>query len=147
MQNLLQRLLPALGLAAATAMAAPESPTPPPVAASAALAMPATDDPNLWLEDVTGERALAWVRDRNAQSRRVLEAHPRFAVMRDTFRRILDSRDKVPYVSRQGDWFYNLWRDAEHPRGLWRRTTLADYRRPQPHWEPVIDLDALARTG
>lgn len=148
MQNLLQRLLPAIALAAATAMAASENPTPTPPAAatSGAVAMTAGDDPYLWLEEVTGERALAWVRDRNAQSRRVLEAHPRFTVMRDTFRRILDSREKVPYVSRQGDWFYNLWRDAEHPRGLWRRTTLADYRRPQPNWEAVIDLDALART-
>jgi prolyl oligopeptidase len=65
--------------------------------------------------------------------------------MRDGFRAILDSREKIPYVNRQGDWFYNLWRDAEHPRGLWRRTTLAEYRKAQPAWETVIDLDALAK--
>ena len=104
-----------------------------------------TDDPYRWLEDVQGERALAWVQARNAESRAVLAAQPRFAAMRDGFRAILDSRDKIPAISRQGDDFYNFWRDADHPRGLWRRTTLADYRQPQPAWHTVIDLDALAR--
>lgn len=101
-------------------------------------------DPHAWLEDVAGERALAWVRERNAQSRQVLEAQPRFGAMRDGFRAVLDARDKIPYVTRRGDDVYNLWRDAEHPRGLWRRTTLADYQKPVPAWETVIDLDALA---
>ena len=101
-------------------------------------------DPYAWLEEVQGERALAWVRERNAATRAVLEAQPRFASMRDSFRHILDSRDKIPYVSRRGDVFYNFWRDAEHPRGLWRRTTLAEYRLAEPAWETVLDLDALA---
>jgi prolyl oligopeptidase len=101
-------------------------------------------DPYAWLEDVGGERALAWVRERNAESRQVLEAQPRFGAMRDGFRAVLDARDKIPYVTRRGPDFYNLWRDAEHPRGLWRRTTLAEYQKPAPAWETVIDLDALA---
>lgn len=101
-------------------------------------------DPYRWLEEVQGERALAWVRERNAASRAVLEAQPRFAAMRDGFRAILDSRDKIPYVTRRGDALYNFWRDAEHPRGLWRRSTLTEYRQAAPAWETVIDLDALA---
>ena len=113
--------------------------------ASPPVASAATPDPYLWLEDVQGERALAWVRERNAESRKVLEAQPRFIAMRDGFRAILDSSDKIPYVSRRGDALYNFWRDAQHPRGLWRRTTLASYRLPQPAWETVIDLDALAK--
>ena len=103
-----------------------------------------TADPYRWLEEVQGERALAWVRERNQAARAVLEAQPRFAAMRDGFRAILDSRDKIPYVTRRGDALYNFWRDAEHPRGLWRRSTLADYRNTAPAWETVIDLDALA---
>ncbi len=103
-------------------------------------------DPFLWLEEVQGERALAWVHARNAESRAVLERHPRFATMRDGFQAILDSADKIPQLSRRGNWFYNLWRDAAHPRGLWRRTTLASFRSPQPDWETVLDLDALATT-
>ncbi len=113
------------------------------LAAGAALAE--TADPYLWLEDVTGERALAWVRERNAESRTVIEAEPGFAAMRAGILDVLDSKDKIPDVSRRGDWYYNLWRDAEHPRGLWRRTTLAEYRKREPAWETVIDVDALGK--
>ena len=104
-----------------------------------------TADPYLWLEEVQGERALAWVRERNAASRAALEKHPRFASMREGFRAILDSREKIAYVQRRGDAFYNFWRDAEHPRGLWRRTSLDGYRQAEPVWETVLDLDALAK--
>jgi prolyl oligopeptidase len=109
------------------------------------LTTPATDDPHLWLEDVTGESALAWVRERNAETRRVLEAEPGFAATRDRIRAILDSKEKIPQVSRRGDFFYNLWQDESHPRGLWRRTTLAEFRKPSPAWETVLDLDALGK--
>ena len=105
----------------------------------------AADDPYRWLEDVQGERALAWVRARNAESRKVLAQQPRFEAMRDGFRQILDSRDKIPYFVRRGDALYNFWRDADHPRGLWRRTSLAEFRQAQPAWETVLDLDALAK--
>ncbi len=103
-----------------------------------------SNDPHLWLEDVLGDAALAWVRERNAQSRQALEAWPRFERTRDTMRAILDSKDQIPAVTRRGDWFYNFWRDDRNPRGLWRRATLAEYRQPQPAWDVVIDLDALA---
>jgi len=101
------------------------------------------DDPYLWLEEVQGERALAWVRERNRESRAVLEKQPTFAADRARILEILDSKDKIPSVSRRGDWLYNLWQDAKNPRGLWRRTTLAEYRKAQPAWETVLDLDAL----
>jgi len=102
-------------------------------------------DPWLWLEDVQGTRALDWVRQRNAESRAQLERHPRFAAMRERFQQILDAADKIPQVSRRGAWLYNLWRDAAHPRGLWRRTTLASFSTDKPDWEPVLDLDALGK--
>ena len=102
------------------------------------------DDPFLWLEEVQGERALAWVHARNAESRATLQQHPRFAAMRDGFRAVLDSADKIPQVSRRGAWLYDLWRDAAHQRGLWRRTTLASFSSATPDWETVLDLDALA---
>ena len=75
-------------------------------------AEPEPTDPYLWLEDVQGEQALAWVHAQNAHSRAQLQCHPRFAAMRSSFEAILDSADKIPQVSRRGDWFYNLWRDA-----------------------------------
>jgi prolyl oligopeptidase len=46
--------------------------------------------------------------------------------------------------TRRGGLLYNFWRDAAHPRGLWRRTTLDGYRTDAPQWEVLLDLDALA---
>lgn len=101
---------------------------------------PATD-PYAWLEDVDG--GLDWVRERNAETLAGLAASDAFARTRDAVLEVLDDPRKIPEVSLVGDRLYNLWRDAEHPRGLWRRTTIDDYRTPDPRWETVLDLDAL----
>jgi prolyl oligopeptidase len=102
------------------------------------------DDPYLWLEEVDGEPALAWVRERNAASQAVLEAEPAYAALQARLLAVLNSKDRIAHITRRGDWFYNFWLDEAQPRGLWRRTTLADYRKPTPAWETVLDLDALA---
>ena len=104
------------------------------------------EDPYLWLEDVQGEKPLAWARERNVVSQAALETVPVFADTRARLLAALNSRDQIPYVSRRGELFYNFWRDAANPRGLWRRTTLAEYRKPEPRWEMVLDLDALAKS-
>ena len=106
--------------------------------------LPTEDDPYRWLEDVLGERALAWVRERNAESEGLLTARPEYAPIRLQLLDVLNSQERIPQVSRRGDHFYNLWRDDTHPRGLWRRTTLAEYRTPNSAWETVLDIDALA---
>jgi prolyl oligopeptidase len=106
--------------------------------------IPATDDPHRWLEDVTGSTALDWVRERNAETVGELSGGPRFEQLRAEIREVLDSDDRIPMVSRRGDLLYNFWQDSAHPRGLWRRTTLAEYRQPQPAWEVLLDVDALA---
>ena len=136
-------LIAAAMLAAAATKPMAQSPAAsvPPSATPAA----PTDDPNLWLEDVLGDKALAWVRERNAQSRKVIEAWPRFNETRAQLRAVLDSKEQIPGVVRRGDWFWNFWRDDKNPRGLWRRATLDEYRKPHPAWDVVIDLDALAQ--
>ncbi len=101
------------------------------------------DDPRLWLEDVTGDRALAWVRERNAESTAELAESPAFRPLEQRILSILDSNAKIPMVSKLGPYYYNFWKDAKHKRGLWRRTTLDEYRKAEPAWETVIDLDAL----
>lgn len=103
---------------------------------------PATD-PFAWLEDVDGETALSWVRERNAHSAQALGG-PAFTETERAVREVLDSDDKIPHVSKVGEHYYNFWQDAEHERGLWRRTTLDSYRTDDPEWETVLDLDALA---
>lgn len=102
-------------------------------------------DPYLWLEDVQGDQALAWVRERNATSAALLEAVPMFADNRAKVQAVLDNREQIPGISRRGNFFYNFWRDAQNPRGLWRRTTLDEYRKAKPQWDVLLDLDALAK--
>jgi len=102
------------------------------------------DDPYLWLEETTGEKALAWVREQNAQSRRELEAAPEFEPIRQRLLSILNSKERIPYVAKHGGWCYNFWRDDKNVRGIWRRATLEEYKKPDPAWESVLDLDKLA---
>ncbi len=108
-------------------------------------AMAQPDDPYLWLEDVTGEKALAWVREQNAHAEKRFAGDPRYERLRAELLAIFDSRAQIPYVVRMGPHYYNLWRDTDHARGLWRRTRVEDYARPDPPWEAVLDLDALAK--
>jgi prolyl oligopeptidase len=104
---------------------------------------PKVEDAHLWLEEVMADKALAWAKDRNAKTKDELEAVTTFASSKDRIRAILDTKDKIPYVWKQGPHYYNLWKDAANPRGLLRRTTLAEYKKAQPKWETVLDVDAL----
>ena len=100
-------------------------------------------DPYLWLEDVTGNAALDWVRERNADTLGRLAQGDRFESLRTQILDALDSSDRIPYVRRRGEYLYNFWQEAEHPRGLWRRTTLENYRESSPGWDVLLDVDAL----
>jgi len=103
------------------------------------------DDPYLWLENIDGARARDWVGEHNSATERRLTALPDYeALFRDALA-VLDSKSRIPEVTPRGDWLYNLWRDRAHPRGLFRRATLAEFRRERPDWEPVLDIDALAK--
>jgi prolyl oligopeptidase len=100
-------------------------------------------DPYLWLEDITGEAALNWVRNHNDPTLAEL-CDDRFEQFRLQALEVLDTDTRIPYVVRRGEHLYNFWRDAERPRGLWRRTTLSQYRNESPDWDVLIDLDSLA---
>ncbi|MFE9217452.1 prolyl oligopeptidase family protein [Streptomyces lavendulae] len=105
---------------------------------------PDDHDPYLWLEDVSGEAALAWVRERNAETVDALTTGTDFKVLEREVREVLDDDGRIPYVVRRGRHLYNFWQDADRLRGVWRRTTLEEYRTDDPAWETVLDLDALA---
>jgi prolyl oligopeptidase len=102
------------------------------------------DDENLWLDDIDGAKQLDWVKARNAETVARYARSDAFRTLDARLLEVLDSEEKIPMVTRIGDHFYNFWRDKAHPKGLWRRTTLAEYRKDKPAWETVIDLDALA---
>ncbi|RZT18107.1 prolyl oligopeptidase [Mycobacterium sp. BK558] len=101
-------------------------------------------DPYLWLEEVTGDDALAWVRSHNEPTIAELGGE-RFEQMRAEALEVLDTDTRIPYVRRRGEYLYNFWRDASNTKGLWRRTTLESYRTETPEWDVVIDVDELAR--
>ncbi|WP_405160300.1 prolyl oligopeptidase family serine peptidase [Nocardia sp. NBC_01499] len=101
-------------------------------------------DPYLWLEEVTDERALDWARAHNSVVVERFASSDRFSALEHRILDMLDTDTKIAYPGRRGSWLYNFWRDAEHPRGLWRRTTFAEYAKKSPDWDVLIDLDALA---
>ena len=111
---------------------------------AAAAADPSSQDPYLWLEDVTGDDALAWVRARNEPTLATF-CGAEFERMRAEALEVLDTDARIPYVVRRGEHLYNFWRDAANPRGLWRRTTLDSYRTDSPAWDVLIDVDELGR--
>jgi len=102
------------------------------------------DDPYIWLEDVSGQRSMDWVNSHNARTQAVLEADPRYQQFYREALDIAQAKDRIPYGSFLGGQIYNFWQDADHVRGIWRRTSLASYASGKPEWETVLDLDALA---
>lgn len=101
------------------------------------------NDPRLWLEEIEGHDALAWVEAQNARTL-VRYADAGFAADRDALAAIYDRPDNIPFITRRGRFGYNFWKDASNPRGKWRRTTLASYKNDNPDWEVLLDLDMLA---
>jgi prolyl oligopeptidase len=103
------------------------------------------EDTFIWLEDIDGGEALAWARRHNEAT--IAEfGGDAFEQLRTEALEVLDTDTRIPYVRRRGEHLYNFWRDADNPKGLWRRTTLASYRSDEPDWEVLVDVDELARS-
>jgi prolyl oligopeptidase len=113
------------------------------LAASAPAADP--EDPYQWLEEIDGTRALARVRELNAETSRRLTGRPEYEGLYRDALAVLESSSRLPDVTPLGGWLYNLWRDPAHPRGIFRRATPAEFRRDQPAWQTILDIDALAK--
>ncbi|NVD99446.1 prolyl oligopeptidase family serine peptidase [Massilia sp. BJB1822] len=101
-------------------------------------------DPYQWLEEVGGDKPMAWVKDQNAAALKELEARPQFPALQARLKTILNSKERIPFVKKYGSHYYNFWKDEQHVRGIWRRTTLEQFQKAEPEWETVIDLDKLA---
>ncbi len=118
-----------------------------PAEARTPLAELGKDDPYLWMEEIEGTRALDWAKAQNAKTLPVLQGDPRYAGLHDAALTIVNAKDRIPGVSFLDDNdLRNYWQDADHVRGVWRRTSLTSYRTAQPAWETLLDLDALAKT-
>jgi prolyl oligopeptidase len=107
---------------------------------------PAADtvDAFRWLENVEAPRSLAWVRSQDSASMEALGADPRYQKIQDRSLTILNSHDRIAYPEIMGEQLYNFWQDADHPRGIWRRTSWDDYLSGAPRWQTVLDIDSLS---
>lgn len=103
-----------------------------------------TNEDHLYLEEVLGEQALAEVGAWNERTLDRLTADPRFTKMQSDALEILNSKDKIPYVSFRGGEVHNFWQDANSVRGVWRKSTLDSYLTDNTAWETVLDFDKLA---
>ena len=114
-------------------------------AGARAVTDPAMTDPYAWLEDIHGAKPLAWVKDQNQKSLAILKADPRYQKNYQSVLDVLDAPDRIPSGSLDHGFVYNFWQDAKNPKGIWRRTSIADYANPSPHWDVLLDVDALAK--
>lgn len=103
------------------------------------------DDPYLYLEDVLGDKAIGWVKKHNEVTSKVLESKPEFKELEEGLLNIFNSKERIPYISKNGEYYYNFWKDEKNPRGIFRRTTLDEYRKKEPKWEVVLDIDELGK--
>jgi prolyl oligopeptidase len=117
------------------------------IAASApAFSASSPADPNLYLDQVDGARALAKVKGWNAASRAKLEAMPGFADYRARALALLSTNQKIAEPDRiLGDKVLNYWQDEAHPRGIWRVSSLAAFAAGKPQWRTLIDIDAMSK--
>jgi prolyl oligopeptidase len=113
--------------------------------AAPAASIQAAGDPYIWLEDVSGPRSLAWVEAENKRSLAVLESDPRYTTLHAEALALAQAKDRIPTPEFLNGDVYNFWQDADHIRGLWRRTTSEDYANPSPDWTTVLDLDQLSK--
>src|SRR5690606_14496396 len=104
----------------------------------------ATEDEFQWLEEIPSDEALAWVEEQNQRTSQRIDAARRERTAARVLE-VLDSTERIPMVTRRGQYLYNFWQDAEHPRGLWRRTTPESYETPDPEWDVLLDVDELGR--
>ena len=105
----------------------------------------APTDPYIWLEEFTSPRAMDWVNAHNAKTATALEADRRYPQLYTEALAIAEARDRIPVGSFIHGDIYNFWQDAGHVRGIWRKTSLADYRTASPSWTTVLDIDALGK--
>ncbi len=93
-----------------------------------------------FLEDVLGEEALRWVKQRSSRAEEAF----RDSGLEDRLLRILEDPRRIARATLRGGYAYNFWTDKDHPRGLWRRQPQRSYLDGKDEWEVLLDVDALS---
>jgi prolyl oligopeptidase len=116
------------------------------------------DDPYIWLEDVESEESLSFAKSANEKCLASL-GDPTDKPTYERVLKILESKDRIAHVTNHGRdgtsestsnnqrIYYNFWKDSDHPKGIWRKTTEDEYNNPKddPIWTTVLDIDELAK--
>lgn len=102
-------------------------------------------DENGWLEKDDSKTTKMWISAQNNRTARLLVSSQRFRQMRDSNLKIMANKDRILAVSRRNGYYYNFWQDDFHIRGIYRRTAVEEFSKPEPKWETVFDLDSLAK--
>ena len=95
------------------------------------------------LEEVEGKEVLAWVAEQNKTIHSKFVSSPEFKKIEQAALTIYEDKRKIPYISIRNGYLYNFWRDSIHVQGIWRRTTLEEYKKSEPNWEVLLDIDNL----
>lgn len=106
---------------------------------------PTSSDAYLWLEDIESPKSLEFAKAENEKTLSVLQSDPNYKSIEADIRKLAYAKDRIPWAYPMRGYFYNFWRDEKNARGLWRRTTLSEYRKNNPKWEVIIDLDELSK--
>lgn len=99
-----------------------------------------------WLNEVKGEKSLAWVNSQNMATKQSLN------IGGDSYKEkykkalaVYSDNSKIPYPGLRGEYIYNFWQDKKNVKGVWRRTKKTSYMSGSPRWETLLDIDKLAK--
>ena len=74
-----------------------------------------------------------------------LKSDPNYQRDYNSLLKVLNANDRIAFASLDHGDVFNFWQDAQHTRGLWRKTTIADYAKADPKWDVLLDVDKLAK--
>jgi len=103
------------------------------------------NDTYQWLEDIDGEKSMQWVKNNNQITREKLTAFPLYQELYQQALEVLNNKSRLPTITQEGKWLYNFWQDENHPRGIYRRTSLKQLKKQQPKWHTILDMDAYSK--
>ena len=112
--------------------------------------LPATSaapaDPYLYMEDLQDANASRWADAQTSQTLDAVRKMPGFDERyRANLKALSDRELNIQYPASEAGFIYNHYRAANQPKGVWRRTTLEEYRKPRPNWQTLINLDSHNR--
>lgn len=106
---------------------------------------PKASDSDLWLEEINSPRALEYVKNASSQTLSYLKSSKRYDETYQESAQILNTPDKLLSIKIVNGKVYNFWETENNLKGIWRRTSLTDFKSKNPQWELLLDIGELAK--